>query len=235
MNTVRLLAVAAVLGAAIPVPAGAQVVLNNGGAFDLQVVSYRDIPYRTVVRQQYDFSCGSAALATLLRHHYGRDVDEAGVFRWMFASGDQAQIRKVGFSLLDMRRYLEAFGYQADGFRLTLAELAGSGSPAILMVDNAGYRHFVVFKGMDATRVLIGDPALGLKIYTHEEFATIWNGVAFMVRDKADRFNQDGEWRPWADAPLAEAMPAGSLSALTRDLPPLYQITTTVSLDSVLR
>ena len=62
MNIVRFLAVAAIVGAAIPVPAQSQVVLNSGGAFDLQVVSYRDIPYRTVVRQQYDYSCGSAAL-----------------------------------------------------------------------------------------------------------------------------------------------------------------------------
>lgn len=218
-----------------PVAVQAQVVLNNGGAFDLRVVSYRDIPYRTVVRQQYDFSCGSAALATLLRHHYGRDVTEAQVFESMFASGDQAQIKQVGFSLLDMRRYLETYGYQGDGFRLTLDELGDSHSPAILMVDHNGYRHFVVFKGIDADRVLIGDPALGLKIYSRAEFTAMWNGVAFMIRDQSDRFNQDGEWKPWASAPLTDAMPVGSLGALTRDLPPLYQISTTVSLDSYLR
>lgn len=220
---------------ALPCAANAQVLLNNGGAYSLNVVSYRDIPFRTVVRQQYDFSCGSAALATLLRHHYGRDVDERQVFEAMYAVGDKAEIQRVGFSLLDMRRYLETYGYHADGFRMSLKDLGESQSPAIIMVDNDGYRHFVVFKGIDDTHVLIGDPALGLKTYTHQEFSAIWNGVAFMIRDQADRFNQAGEWRTWAEAPLKEAMPVGSLAAFTRELPPLYQITTSFSLDPYLR
>lgn len=215
--------------------AGAQVLLNNGGTYSLDVISYRDIPFRTVVRQQYDFSCGSAALATLLRHHYGRDVDERQVFEAMFAAGDKAEIQRVGFSLLDMRRYLETYGYQADGFRLSLKDLRESQSPAIVMVDHDGYRHFVVFKGIDDTHVLVGDPALGLKVYTHEEFGAMWNGVAFMIRDEADRFNQAGEWRPWVEAPLKDAMPVGSLAAFTRELPPLYQISTSFSLDPYLR
>ena len=73
-------AAALTLAVAAASPGQAQIVINNGGAYALNVVSYRDIPFRTVVRQRYDFSCGSAALATLLRHHYGRDVTEADVF-----------------------------------------------------------------------------------------------------------------------------------------------------------
>ena len=46
-------------------PAAAQVAIVEGGAnYSLNVISMRDIPFRTVVRQQYDYSCGSAALAT---------------------------------------------------------------------------------------------------------------------------------------------------------------------------
>jgi hypothetical protein len=199
------------------------------------VISYRDLPFRTVVRQQYDFSCGSAALATLLRHHYDRDVTERQVFESMFATGDQEQIQRVGFSLLDMKRYLDTHGIRGDGFRLTLDQLAESRSPAVVLVNHDGYRHFVVFKGVDETNVLVGDPALGLKIYTREVFQQMWNGVAFMVHDASDRFNQDGEWKPWASAPMQEALPPSSLAGLTQQLPPLYQISTSFSLDSVLR
>ena len=217
-------------------PVSAQISVNTGaGPAAMRVVSYRDIPFRSVVRQQYDFSCGSAALATLLRHHYDRDVDEAAVFQAMYEAGDQEAVRRVGFSLLDMKRYLEVRGYAADGFRMTYEELERTGSPAIVMLDHDGYRHFVVLKGAREGRVLIGDPALGLRIYDRAKFESMWNGVAFMIRDPSDKFNVASDWNRWAVAPLDEPLPIPSLGALTRELPPLYQITTTFSLDSYLR
>lgn len=217
-------------------PAGADVLLSSGPApARVSVVSYRDIPFRTVVRQRYDFSCGSAALATLLRYHYDREVGEEQIFRAMYAAGDQDVIRRVGFSLLDIKQFLEANGYQADGFRLTLDNLASMNRPAIVMIDTAGYKHFVVFKGNDADRVLIGDPALGLKIYSREQFISMWNGIAFVVREPADSFNEASEWTPWNRARPAQALPNHSLAELTRELPPLYQVTTRFPLDPYLR
>jgi uncharacterized protein len=233
MRRVLLIGAAAL---AFPQAAAAQVQLNGPtGPASLSVVSYRDLPFRTVVRQQYDYSCGSAALATLLRHHYGRDVDERDVFESMFATGDQAQIRQVGFSLLDMKRYLAGHGFESDGFRMDIDALAASEAPAIVLINQNGYRHFVVFKGAEGDRLLIGDPALGLKIYTRAEFVGIWNGVAFMVREAPAEEASDSDWKPWASPPLQTAMPAASLASLTQQLPPLYQITTSFSLDSVLR
>lgn len=217
-------------------PAGADVLLSSGPApARVSVVSYRDIPFRTVVRQRYDFSCGSAALATLLRYHYDREVGEEQIFRAMYAAGDQDVIRRVGFSLLDIKQFLEANGYQADGFRLTLDNLASLNRPAIVMIDTAGYKHFVVFKGSDADRVLIGDPALGLKIYSRDQFTSMWNGIAFVVREPADRFNEASEWTPWNRGRPAQALPNYSLAELTRELPPLYQVTTRFPIDPYLR
>lgn len=217
-------------------PAGADVLLSSGPApARVSVISYRDIPFRTVVRQRYDFSCGSAALATLLRYHYDREVGEEQIFRAMYAAGDQDVIRRVGFSLLDMKQFLEANGYQADGYRLTLDNLASMNKPAIVMIDTAGYKHFVIFKGDDAGRVLIGDPALGLKIYSREQFTSMWNGIAFVVREPADRFNEASEWMPWNRSRPAQALPNHSLAELTRELPPLYQVTTHFPIDPYLR
>jgi predicted double-glycine peptidase len=230
------LATAACLLALPAAPVSAEVLLNNGPATGrVKVVSYRDLPFRTVVRQQYDFSCGSAALATLLRHHYGRDVSEEQVFRAMYAAGDQATIQRVGFSLLDMKQYLDAHGYPADGFRLSLDDLIEMNAPAIVMIDTAGYKHFVVLKGDDAGRVLVGDPALGLKVYSRDQFSSMWNGVAFVVRQPADTFNDAEEWRPWNRSRPGQALQPMSLAELTRELPPLYQVTTRFSLDPYLR
>ena len=198
-----------------------------GAVYGLQVMSWRDIPFRTIVRQQYDYSCGSAALATLLRYHYGRNVGEAEIFKAMYEQGDQAKIRKVGFSLLDMKRYLQAEGILADGYRLTLEELISAPRPAIAVIKVGPYRHFVVIKGVSDHRILIGDPALGLKIYSLAQFQAMWDGVVFALHEGGGlqgAFNQASEWRPWASSTSAPAMTDDSLSRLTWAMPSLYQL-----------
>ena len=92
----------------------------QGASYAVRVTSLKEARYQTTIAQQYDFSCGSAATATLLTYQYGHPVDERQVFLEMYEHGDQAKIRKQGFSLLDMRRYLESEGFQADGFELPL-------------------------------------------------------------------------------------------------------------------
>lgn len=230
---------AAALSVSAGAPASAQVAIVEGGAnYSLNVISMRDIPFRTVVRQQYDYSCGSAALATLLSYHYGLRVDEGQVFKAMYESGDQTKIRDVGFSLLDMKRYLESRGLTADGYRANFDQLAAAKAPALLVVRTGTYRHFVVLKGVRDDKVLIGDPALGLKIYDREEFMQMWNGVAFAIHDsptRAPRYNREEEWRPWAIAPLGMPLDNRSLSSFTRELPPIYQITDIISLDPIFR
>src|SRR6185295_1721515 len=122
---------AAWLGLTAPASAQARFHGEAGGNYSVAVTSWRDIPFRTVVRQQYDYSCGSAAVATLLRYHYGWSLRETEVFRAMFDRGDQARIPQVGFSMLDMRGYLESRGYQADGLRFSLDRLGELQIPAI--------------------------------------------------------------------------------------------------------
>ncbi len=230
---------AAALALALGAPAAAQVAIVEGGAhYSLNVISMRDIPFRTVVRQQYDYSCGSAALATLLSYHYGVRVNEGQIFKSMYEHGDQAKIREVGFSLLDMKRYLEARGLAADGYRATFDQLAAAKAPALLVVRTGTYRHFVVLKGVRDDKVLIGDPALGLKIYDRAEFMQMWNGIAFAIHDSPTRdpsYNREAEWRPWAIAPLGMPLDNRSLSSFTRELPPIYQITDIISLDPIFR
>src|ERR1700722_15703277 len=81
--------------AAVAAPMSRAVLPPQAGAYNsAPVISYRDFPFRTVVRQQYDFSCGSAAVATLLRYSYGRDVDESSIFRAMYVIGNKGAIQK---------------------------------------------------------------------------------------------------------------------------------------------
>ena len=191
-----------------------------GGYFATPVVSYRDMPFRTVVRQHYDFSCGSAAVATLLRYDYGRDVDEISIFKAMYAVGDQAQIQRKGFSLADIRKYLASIGLQSDGYRFAVRALCrGEKIPAIVQIVRVGqYSHFVVIKGVEGDQVLVGDPATGLRTYSIEDFQKIWDGLVFVIHDEAHpdnhhNFDSPAEWAMLHHAPLEPAAHPGPLMA----------------------
>src|SRR5579859_299564 len=163
--------------------------------------------FQTVVRQRYDFSCGSAALATLLRYHYDKPTSEEFVFLGMWNTGDQARIRQLGFSLLDMKRFLAAHGVAADGFKVSLDDIAQTRIPGIALITTQGYKHLVVVKGLEGGRVLVGDPARGLRLISVDAFKREWNGILFALDGAADlgksHFGQPNEWALAPRSPLS--------------------------------
>lgn len=190
-----------------------------GGLFRLGVESLQERKFRGIFRQEYDFSCGSAALASLLTFHYERPRTEHEVFQSMYAAGDRALIERHGFSLLDMKMYLERNGVPADGFKVPIERLQTAGIPAIVLIDTDGYKHFVLLKGISAQHVLIGDPAVGVTRLTRDEFVRVWNGIAFVIRDDLDLgragFNSDRTWQALVQAPLGTALSRTALATLT--------------------
>lgn len=161
--------------------AGEARVLVAGTMISMPVRSLEARKFDTVVRQAYDFSCGSAALATLLTYHYERPLTEAQVFDAMWAVGDQENIRVKGFSLLDMKLYLESIGLKADGYRVPLAKLKDVGVPFIALIVHRGYAHFVVVRGIAEDYVVLGDPSRGALTMRRDEFEKEWNGIAFLI------------------------------------------------------
>jgi uncharacterized protein len=216
-KTAALLALLAGLHASDSLAGSIELPFQIGGAFSVPATSLREARFSTMVRQQYDFSCGSAALSTLLTHHYRFAVDEQAVFEGMFAHGDQEKIRREGFSLLDMKRYLESKGFEANGFEATLDTLAGAGIPAIVLINERGYNHFVVIKGIRGERVLIGDPAGGTRAMARDVFEAMWvNQILFVISNRQEQagFNQTADWRLAVQAPLAKGINRDGLGAL---------------------
>lgn len=193
------------------------------GAFSLPVQSQSESRWQTVIRQQYDFSCGSAAVATLLSYHYATPTGEDEVFREMYAAGDQDRIRAEGFSMLDMKRFLDRRGLRTDGFRLDLDKLAALQVPAVVLVNTRGYRHFVLVRGAAADRVLLADPAAGNVAISRSEFERIWNGVALAARGRLDiaraHFNLARDWDDWPRAPIHASGRRTDMSMLLLNLP----------------
>lgn len=189
-----------------------------GARFHVPVGNLKQLRFAATARQQTDFSCGSAALATLLTHHYGHPVSEQRVFEHMFLHGDQQKIRKEGFSMLDMKRFLAANGFRADGFQLPLQKLVDAGLPAIVLVSDRGYHHFVVVKGVAQGRILLGDPSRGARAISRTEFDAIWvSKLLFVIHGYpgAVRFNTPADWRAAPAAPLAQAIGRDALLPLT--------------------
>ena len=187
--------------------------IESGGAFNVPTVSLKEGRFSHTIHQKYDFSCGSAAIATLLTHHYATPVTEQQVFQSMFDLGDKTRIKREGFSLLDMKQYLSRLGFDAEGYVLKLDALLKSSVPAIALIRENGYHHFVVVKGIRGDRVLVGDPATGTRAMTRQTFEKNWvNGVLFVVRSHTQvaRFNAPDDWRVAPAAPIGGVMGAGA-------------------------
>ncbi len=196
--------------------AGSVSVPGIAGDLQLEVKSFRERQFGSVLRQEYDYSCGSAAVASLLSYHYDDPVSEQQVFTAMMAAADVEKVRREGFSMLDMKRYLETKGYRADGFRLDLAGIRQRiALPLIVLMTIDGFRHFVVIKGLSEQEVLIGDPTRGLMIYDHQKFLSQWDGVAFVIRSHVElgraSFREREHWPEIAGAPLQRGIDGNEL------------------------
>lgn len=198
--------------ATVAVPGG------QGNSYRFHLTSLKEARFRNTIRQKYDFSCGSAAVATLLTYQYGYPVDEETAFEEMYAHGDQAKINKEGFSLLDIKHFLELNGFDADGFQVPLEKLNQENLPAIVLVNEKGYHHFVVIKGLRNGRVLVGDPARGTRSMPVAQFDAAWkNHLVFVIHNRRALavFNSRDDWRAAPMAPLGSAIDRTGLGNIT--------------------
>jgi uncharacterized protein len=211
---------------AIPVLAGtARVIDVGGGLLNAKITSLKELRFKATIKQEHDFSCGSAAVATLLTYHYDDPVTEDEVFKVMFEQGNKEKIEREGFSLLDMKRYLEANGYHADGYITNLDKVALVAKPVIVLINNGGFLHFVVVKGIDDEKVLIGDPATGARTIARADFLPIWNKLVFVIHEKTalarNAFNKETDWKIREKSPLGAALSRDSLGAYSLMAPSL--------------
>lgn len=194
------------------------ITIPGSGSVTVKVSSLKERQFRTTVRQQYDYSCGAAALATLLTYHYRDPVGEDQIFQEMWENGDQEKIRREGFSLLDIKKYLVANNYSADGYEAPLDKLAKVGIPAIALIRENGYNHFVVVKGVRNGLVAVGDPSAGAKIFTREEFEKIRvNKILFVINGARENvvFNSRQDWHVREKFPLDLATGSVDLANMT--------------------
>lgn len=197
----------------------AQVRVNAGsGAIVHRVRSLTALRDAGVVRQRFDYSCGAAALATLLTYGLNDRVGEDGLLRALLEplSADELALRqKKGLSLFDLQQLAQQRGHKALGFRVAASQLARLARPVIVFIKPQGYEHFAVFKGLHGDRVHLADPSLGNLRMPFYRFLEMWadasgRGVIFAVEAASGDWPQRYALQRAADG---DATPLEVLSA----------------------
>ena len=167
------------------------------------VASLLELRRANVIVQKWDLSCGAAALATLLTYHHGdpvteRDVATQLIRRDEYVANPQLVTLRQGFSLLDLKRYVDARGYRGTGYgRMTLDDLVEL-APVLVPINTQGYNHFVLFRGFARDRALLADPAWGNRTMPRARFENVWidypkfGRVGFTVRRTDGRAAANG-------------------------------------------
>jgi uncharacterized protein len=148
------------------------------------VRSLLEIRQDRVIVQKWETSCAAAALATVLTFSQNDPVSEKLVAQGMLRSTDPIKVKvRGGFSLLDMKRFVETRGFKGAAYKgLSMEDLLTLQSP-IVPIDFHGNPHFVVVRGLNAAgEVHLADPAFGNHAMSVKTFQAVWkDGIGFVV------------------------------------------------------
>lgn len=142
-------------------------VLNGTDAASPTVAHYRGLRYEGVVGQTDWFTCGPAALATLLTFYYDMPSTEEEMLEAALRSETEADNLnpEEGLSLLSLKHALLDKGITSQGYLVTLEALVEyfrrGGLPVILHVTEPQL-HYVVAVGVTERDIVLADPSLGL-------------------------------------------------------------------------
>ena len=180
---------------------------------------YRELRYEGVTGQTDWYTCGPAAVATLLTYYYDIPTTEAEALE--LAEGFMREMGlepgpERGVNALALKKTLEAKGVPTKGYRVKPEDLrnyfARGGLPVIVHLT-APRKHFVVAVGMVGDQIVLADPSWDRSIIPFSAFVEErgYSGVVLVPIPPPElvprvRLNQ-GATLSWAQ---------GRLSALIR-------------------
>ena len=199
------------------------------------LLAYATTPYRTlrythVAGQANWYTCGAAAVSTLLTYYYNDPATEQEVLEVAFAETQASGKDPLeGLTALSLKRALQQRDYTVKAYRINLEQLADyfrrGGLPVVAHVTKPQL-HFLVISGIvpdprtQRPQVLLADPSWGRRIMPLKELVTFkgFSGVILLAVPKTQeqlthvRTLQEAELR-WGRAEL------GRLAQLRRRLP----------------
>lgn len=130
--------------------------------------SYRDAE---IEKQDKDYSCGAASLATILRYFYGIETDEAAVLEKVpNLDGD------LSASFAELSMAANRYGFKTISVEADFKKLVQLKIPALAYVRHEGQDHFTVIRGVDklSGRVWLADSSWGNRFFTRHQFMRLW-------------------------------------------------------------
>ena len=134
----------------------------------VSVKSWKTLRDERVIKQDLDYSCGAASLATILNEFYGQEVTEKDLLEAM----DKGEMRA---SFDDMQRALPEFGFRAIGYAASYEQLVKLKMPVIVYMKLRKNDHFSVLRGIDKSTVWLADSSQGNRTYSRAQFLTMWD------------------------------------------------------------
>ena len=175
-----------------------------------------------VVRQKWDMTCGAAAVSSLLTYDFRDNTPETAVVAWLLRRTDPMKVQaRRGFSLLDLKHFVQARGYRAEGFsEMSLEELADLKLPAIVPIRSKGVDHFVIVRGVFGDRVALADPAFGNMTLQARKFQDVWKqGIVFIIHPPDPGMFQQSEQQRAALSRVAGPEGGAVIRSLQRSSP----------------
>lgn len=143
-------------------------VINTHENIAIPVQSWIEIKNEQLSRQNYDYSCGSASLSTILTYFYKQNVSEKEILDAVMKmkgltknSTFEAYKKANGLSFLDLSVFAFSKGFRALGLALDIEALKKLKIPVILYVKIRDNEHFTVLKGIDDAYAYLADPSFG--------------------------------------------------------------------------
>ncbi|MBG7621155.1 C39 family peptidase [Herbaspirillum sp. AP02] len=155
----------------------------------ISIQSWKRLRDAEVVKQDFDYSCSAASLATLLNGFYGQSLTEESLLKAM----DKGNLKA---SFEDMQMVLPKFGFKAQGFAASYEQLSKLKAPVVVYLKHRKDDHFSVLRGINEDTVWLADPSLGNRTYSKAQFLEMW-------QTRSDKENADLSGKILAILPLS--------------------------------
>ncbi|MDN2661673.1 MULTISPECIES: C39 family peptidase [Neptunomonas] len=132
----------------------------------IPIKSWKSLRDERLVKQNLDYSCGSASIATILSEFYGYPITEAEVLD-LIGKQDKA-------SFSDMSKALKEIGFKGVGYAASYEQLTKLKIPVIVYLSYRKDDHFSVLRGIDVNTVWLADSSLGNRTYSDSQFKEMW-------------------------------------------------------------
>jgi predicted double-glycine peptidase len=149
-----------------------------------EVSSWKELKEQNVIMQRYDYSCGVASIATLMKYYFEEDITELELIKHtknIFSEEEFARMENDGLSFLELEIISRSKGYRSASVRLEIPALLELSGPVIVYLSSKSYRHFAVLRGIREDRVYLADPSSGNVRLPIDEFLKYWKGETFIM------------------------------------------------------